>query len=173
MPTIDIPDKICPCCGNTKWYSHGDRLWCSTKRLENQRNRWKNCDKKKYNEYRKTRRSYQNHLLKNKTKRREYRKLHPIAKKTPLTIAERSARYYAKVKDNPVYIEKNRVRAEQWLKKNSDKFMTSDRYARYQLGECTTSQQRENYIIYLKCLRLLKQLENENSSNINQKTGAH
>ena len=43
--------------------------------------------------------------------------------------------------------------------------MSSDRYAKQQLGEHTTSEQRENYITYLKALRLLKQLENEKESN--------
>lgn len=161
MPTIDIPDKICSCCNGTKWYSHGDRLWCSTKRLENQKNRWKNCDKEAYNEYRKTRKSYQTHLLRNKTKRKEYREQNPIIKKIPLTAAERSATHHAKRKNDPLYKEKNCKRASDWLLINKEKVMTSDRYAKQQLGDCCTPEQRQMYIVYLKALRLLKQIENE------------
>lgn len=39
MPTIDIPDKICPHCGGTKWYAFKQNKYtkynCSLKKKEN------------------------------------------------------------------------------------------------------------------------------------------
>jgi hypothetical protein len=39
MPTVDIPDKICPHCGGTKWYINEERYMnvCYEKLLENNR----------------------------------------------------------------------------------------------------------------------------------------
>jgi hypothetical protein len=45
MPTIDIPDKICPHCGGIRWdvlyHENGKikKIYCSNKRLDNERKR--------------------------------------------------------------------------------------------------------------------------------------
>jgi hypothetical protein len=165
MATIDIPDKICKHCGGTKWYTHGDRYWCYSRRNDNIKTLFKKRDKEQYNERRRATDSYKEILLQKKKKRKEYKELHPTIRPPGLTQAERSAKYYAKKKDDPLYKEKNCKRAESWLLLNKEKMMTSDRYAKQQLGENTTLEQREKYITYLKASRLLKQLENEKESN--------
>jgi hypothetical protein len=165
MPTVDIPDKICKHCGGTKWYTHNGRYWCYSRRDDSNKTLFKQRDKKQYNERRRATNSYKEILLQKKKKRKEYRELHPIIRPPRLTQAERSAKYYAKKKDDPLYKEKNCKRVESWLLVNKEKLMTSDRYAKRQLGETTTLEQRERYIIYLKCLRQLKQIENEKETS--------
>ncbi len=166
MPTIDIPDKICPHCGGTKWYTNNIRYWCYSRRNENMKSLFKNRDKELYNQKRKAKPSYTRNLEKQKQKRQEYRNLNPIIKLSPLTTAERSARHHSKRKNDVLYKKKNLKRAADWLTINKEKVMTSDRYAKQQLGEYTTPEQREMYIIYVKALRQLKQLENERKSKI-------
>jgi hypothetical protein len=46
MPIIIIPDKICPCCGNNKWYTHKGKyniyLYCSTRKNKKVREYYNN-----------------------------------------------------------------------------------------------------------------------------------
>lgn len=165
MPTIDIPDKICPHCSGTKWYVHNGRMWCFESRKKSTAKQYSKIDKKEYNRKRLTTDGYKKQLEKRRTERTEYRKLNPIIRPKPLTTAEKSSRSHAKRKNDFLYKEKNRKRAADWLLINKEKMMTSNRYARQQLGEQTSPEQRERYIIYLKCLRQLKQIENEKESN--------
>jgi len=169
MPTIDIPDKICPHCGGTKWYTNNVRYWCYSRRNDNSKALFKRRDRDHHNAKRRATNSYKEILLKKKQQREEYRKLHPIVKPPPLSAAERSARHYAKKKDDPLYKQKNLERSKSWLLVNKEKMMTSDRYAKQHLGEQTTPEQREKYITYLKALRLLKQLENEKDNKKDNK----
>lgn len=120
MPTIDIPDKICPHCGGTKWYQHGNKSWCYVSRRESAK-KHRVSDREEYNRKRKLTNAYKNKLLAQKLKRQEYRKLNPLVKKIPLTSAEKSARYYAKVKATAEFKEKNNTRAKEWLLKHPDK----------------------------------------------------
>lgn len=159
MPTIDIPDKICPHCGGTKWYVHGNRYWCSVRRNDKYNVRYKNRDKELHNEKRRARPCYLRGLEKRKEKRKEYRESHPLVKKIPLTAAEKSANYHTKRKNDPLYKEKNRRRAADWLLINKDKMMVSDRYITHRLGKTATPEQKQMYLMYLKASRKLKQLQ--------------
>jgi hypothetical protein len=126
MPTIDIPDKICPHCGGIKWYQHGNRYWCYIRRNEKQKALFKNRNKEKYNDTRRLTNSYKEKLIKEKQKRQEYRKVNPVIKKTPLTTAQRSAKYYLKIKNNPKYKIKNVIRSNKHFKRNKEEL--NDKY---------------------------------------------
>lgn len=167
MPTVNIPDKVCKHCGGTTWYTNGDRYWCYSRRNDNNKALYKNRDKELHNEKRRARPCYLRKLEKEREKRKKYRELNPIIRPPQLTTAERSARHYAKRKNDPLYKEKNAKRAAEWLAINKEKLMTSDRYAKRRLGDYSTPEQRQMYITYLKALRQLKQLENEESKKQN------
>ena len=90
MPTIDIPDKICPHCGRIKWdvkYHQNGKIkstYCSNKRLENEKNRRiKNYDKIYLQQkvwaqknIDKCRESVKNYYFRNKDSRAFYMKSH-------------------------------------------------------------------------------------------------
>lgn len=44
MPTIDVPDKICPHCGGTKWYFHGGYIRTCFIKLSERRKAWRATD---------------------------------------------------------------------------------------------------------------------------------
>ena len=138
MPTVIIPEKICSHCGGNKWYQHGNRYWCYIRRNEKEKALRKNRDKEKYNNFRRLTNSYKEILLKEKEKRKEYRKLNPIIKKTPLTTAQRSAKYYLNIKDNPKYKIKNVSRANKHFERNkeelNDKYIKSILCSGYELS---------------------------------------
>lgn len=88
MPTIDIPDKICPHCGGTKWFlvyqKYKDKVYtiynCYVKRKEgykkwNAENREKRCliYKKSKNKVKHT----QDYIAKNRKRAAEYYKKYP------------------------------------------------------------------------------------------------
>ena len=160
MPTVDIPNKICPHCGGTKWYEHNGRYWCYISRTASSKSRFANRDKKIYNEKRKSTPSYASKLEKEKQKREEYRKLHPIVKPDPLTIAERSARYYARNRLNAEYKKKNVIRAQEWRLKFFDrKNSYNNQYRLINADKVKVWQKkvRKNYIdnlhdVYIKSL---------------------
>jgi len=152
MPTVDIPDKVCPHCGGTQWYQNKGRNWCVKSRQINAKKSYDKRDKEYQNEKCKLTKSYERQLLNNKKKREEYRKNNPIIKPIPLTIAERSAKYYAKVKDTDTYKQKNRSRTRKYYKLFSEKVKTaSNIYRLNNLEKC-------NYINRLARKRYTEQL---------------
>lgn len=139
MPTIDIPDKICPHCGGTKWWTKID------KRLN------KNGVLKEYV-------SHTCSKIKSEMDKR-------FISNNPESRKKIYRKYRDKIKHTEAYKKVNNERAKNWLLVNKEIMMNSDRYAKYQLGENSTTEQRKRYIVYLKCLRQLKQLKNEKENN--------
>jgi len=196
MPTIDIPDRICPHCGGTRWYVCYEnnplkkdpnnkklKYKCNKKKLEKDARARKRKmvslseeERKSFNRKRYER--YKDQVsLKQKEKRRVYRLNNPIIKKQKseeekkIESRLRTKEWYRLNKDKPEYIEKRRKKDKLNEEKNGQNLPNF--YIRKLLKrnlkispEIITGDCINKYRTYLLALRQLKQLENERKSKI-------
>jgi len=192
MPTIDIPDKICPHCGGIRWIVYSEKAptkdnpdkrrtkyTCWIKQLK----RLSEARKRRYaalseDEKRKIQKErYKTHGPKQleiqKKKRKEYRLLNPILEKPKKSEEQKRLdhnlhikNWYHLNKDKPEFIKK--------IKEKSKKRETSlttvciYRLFKKRLGipkNDVTLDMLHKYKTYLLALRQLKQLENEEKNN--------
>ena len=196
MPTIDIPDKICPHCSGIRWYVCYEnnplkkdptnkrlKYKCTKKKIEKEVRARKRKMVSLSEEERKSfnRKMYERYkdqvLLKQKEKRRVYRLNNPIIKKQKseeekkIESRLRTKEWYRLNKDKPEYIEKRRKKDKLNEEKNGQNLPNF--YIRKLLKrnlkispEIITGDCINKYRTYLLALRQLKQLENERKSKI-------
>lgn len=196
MPTVDIPDKICPHCGGTRWEvtvrkpSNTFRYRCKKQRTEYLNvlhKKWRAEGRVNYltKVREKNRRYYERNKEKISAECKRKRLQNAIAnprtrvrRKTDEEIRQARNRYNKKYIDSIKGTEKYSQRIK---RKDSNKRKNmAGSYLRknlvYHCGvpkEAITEDMLNKYRVYLSSRRLLKQLENEKSSNINQKVGAY
>lgn len=196
MPTIDIPDRICPHCGGTRWYVCYEnnplkkdptnkrlKYKCTKKKIEKDARKRKRRMASLSEEERKSfnRKMYERYkdqvLLKQKEKRRVYRLNNPIIKKQKseeekkIESRLRTKEWYRLNKDKPEYIEKRRKKDNAQSVRRVQNLPNV--YIRKALkrdfkisSELITDDCINKYRTYLLALRQLKQLKNERKSKI-------
>lgn len=113
MPTVDIPDKICPHCGGTKWYYAPKKNQTCKKLIDERWNNWRNSN---IEYFRKKRREYY-HTKVDKTE--HYKRNKENALKNPDKIRQYKVKYYTseKGKNNlKQYRILNAEKVKQWKK---------------------------------------------------------
>ena len=121
MPTIDIPDKICPHCGGTKWYYSPKKENYKCKKLrDDQWNNWRNSN---LNRFREKRREYY-HTKVDKTE--YYRRTRETVLKNPERTHQYKLKYANSEKGKNVvkkYRELNPERVVQWKKNQKNRYI--------------------------------------------------
>jgi hypothetical protein len=175
MPTIDIPDKICPHCGGIRWVTYQ-----RTKTLAS-------GEKKAYTFYTCSKRGFENgqrwrkaHIDQHRKAAREYtKKKRRTNEAFRISEIERKKEYYQKNKERvdkykKGWISRNIEKARKYNRESAIKGCSnlSDSYLRgllvLYLGvkrEDLTDDIINKYKTYLLALRQLKQLENEEKNN--------
>lgn len=155
MPTVDIPDKICPHCGGTKWYKrkhkkskNGIRYTCSIKVNEQSKkyNKKITKDPEKLKKIKARQKTWEQN---NKEKRKLYVDKYLQTEKGKLVKAKKEKLNDARKRErlNDVYLRKQ---LKHHFKLPSE-FITEDSMNKYKT--------------YLLAFRQLKQLENEKINN--------
>ncbi len=100
MPTIEIPDKICPHCGNTKWYYEAKRnvYSCYSLRKERQ-DLWRNKTLEKYREYKR------NYYHTKMDKKKHYDRCRELCLKNPEKTNAYKLKYFYTEKGKAKYKE--------------------------------------------------------------------
>jgi hypothetical protein len=162
MPTIDIPDRICPHCGGTKWYVHTNkkghvRHICFLKSSEN-RKAWRSTDKG---------REFTNTYFKTEVGKKHRKKYLSKPSTVKLRAELSKQKYHRDMKTNPEKVRLRRVKSNKQLRHKLTDGMVKHCIVR----SYTESQLRHSDIpqelieIKRKQLLLTRQIKNNGKDN--------
>lgn len=159
MPTIDIPDKICPHCGSTRWHKRknkkskdGIRYECIVK-INERFLKWHH-KKMESPEFREMRRERQkNWENKNKDKVKASQQRYRQSENGRIVVREKDRNAYKKGVDTLSHLYIKKLLKYQYGVKKED--MTDDMMNKYKT--------------YILALRQLKQIQNEKTKQERQK----